>query len=88
MKKSFERLNDFYSSCADNYHNDGLSKNAARLGLIVGALLTLGACLNIDNLITNLNNKSTLPLAAITLNFGIPILINFIREKNGYYDNK
>ncbi|MCS6956717.1 MAG: hypothetical protein NZM02_02625 [Patescibacteria group bacterium] len=89
MEKSLKKIEEFYLNCADNYHNNKLSKYATRLGLIFGASLTLGAFLNVDNLTTKLNSEATLPLAGMTLVFfGIPILINFIRERSGYYNTK
>lgn len=81
-----KKIAQFYSHCADNYHNDELSRSANRLGLISGAVLTLGSSLNIDNMKTRLNQEATVPLAIFTIAFfGIPVLINFIREKTGYY---
>lgn len=86
IKETLQKVGNFYSECADNYQHNKISRYATRLGLLFSSALTIGSYLNIDNITTKLNQEATLPLAGMTLLFfGIPVLINFLREKRGYY---
>ncbi|MGB9883404.1 MAG: hypothetical protein ACPLRN_02720 [Microgenomates group bacterium] len=64
---------EFMSACADNYRDDKLSRDAARVGLLMSAFLeTYGYLYN--------NPEQVVTYGLLGIIFGTPTLINFIKE--------
>ncbi len=74
-------VGEFFSRGAEQYHNNEYySKILARFGLLFTASLEL-----INALENDIYN--TLKWGVLALPYGIMILINFIRERQGYYND-